>query len=42
MLRIHIESNLKDVSNLIVYEVAHKIEPDKSFLLQNTIDLEEI
>ena len=42
MLRKHIQSGHKEVSNIIVEDTIQKIEPDHEFLTQNTRDLEEM
>ena len=41
-LRKHLESGHKEVSNIIVEDTIHKIEPDHVFLTQNTKDLEDL
>ena len=42
MLRVHFESDHKDICNAIVHEVVQKIEPDQGFITQNTKDLLEM
>ena len=42
MLRVHFESDHKDVCNAIGHDVVQKIEPDQRFITQNTKDLEEM